>query len=90
MPTDETNIALIIQRLNTLEEDVKDLKSLRDAILRLTFTVDSLNKNLDKLDKAVQSIQAEDGKSYSQIKTTTITAIVSTVIGFIFAKLGMK
>ena len=77
------------KRLDLLEESVRELGALTASVEKLAASVESMVKEQGKQEKRLETLEGRDGEMWRKVAGHVITAVVSIVIGFIFAKIGM-
>ena len=78
------------KRLDTQEKKISELSDVYIALTKVNDKVDTIDSNVAKIEKDVQEIKEKPAKRIDTIVTCIITAIIAGVIGFLFAKLGLK
>ena len=76
-----------------LDEHAKKIEELSDVYIALTQVNDKVNTidtDVKEVKKDIQEIKDKPAKRYETIIGCVITAIISIIIGFLFAKLGLK
>lgn len=77
------------KRLDLLEESVRELGALTASVEKLAASVESMVKEQGKQEKRLETLEGRDGEMWRKVAGHVITAVISIVIGFIFAKIGM-
>lgn len=78
------------KRLDTQEKKISELSDVYIALTKVNDKVDTIDSNVAKIEKDVQEIKEKPAKRIDTIVTCIITAIIAGLIGFLFAKLGLK
>ena len=78
------------KRLDTQEKKINELSDVYIALTKVNDKVDTIDSNVAKIEKDVQEIKEKPAKRIDTIVTCIITAIIAGLIGFLFAKLGLK
>ena len=76
-------------RIDDLEEEVKHIGSLAASVERLAANMESMLKEQEKQGKRLETLEKRDGEKWRKVMETVITVVVSGVIGFILAHVGM-
>lgn len=84
------------RRIDTLENIVNQINSLTVSVEKLAISVENIYKEMERerqhniaMDKRIKTIELKDGEMWRKVVGYAITAVMSVVIGFIFAKIGM-
>ena len=77
------------KRLDLLEESVRELGALTASVEKLAASVESMVKEQGKQEKRLETLEGRDGEMWRKVAGHVITAVISIVIGFIFAKIGI-
>ena len=78
------------KRLDAHEKKIGELSDVYIALTKVNDKVDTIDSNVAKIEKDVQEIKEKPAKRIDTIITCIITAIIAGVIGFVFARLGIK
>lgn len=78
------------KRLDTQEKKISELSDVYIALTKVNDKVDTIDSNVAKIEKDVQEIKEKPAKRIDTIVTCIITAIIAGIIGFVFARLGIK
>lgn len=76
-------------RIDALEEEVKKASDMVANVERLAVSMESMAKEQEKQGKRLEVLESRDGQMWRKVTTYAITAIISIVLGFIFAQFGM-
>ncbi len=76
-------------RIDILEKNVAQISSLATSVEKLAVNMDSMLKELEKQGKRLETLESRDGEMWRKVTGHIITAIISIIIGYIFAHIGM-
>ena len=76
-------------RLDALEKQTQAVSELATSVAVMAQKVETTGDKVDGLCTDVQELKAKPGKRWEQIVTTALTVIVSAVIGYILARIGL-
>lgn len=76
-------------RIDSLEDDVKHTGALATSVERLAVNMESMVKEQEKQGKRLETLEKRDGEKWRKVVETVITVVVSGVVGFILAHIGM-
>ena len=77
------------RRIGTLEENVRQIGALTTSVEKLAASMESMLKELEKQGKRLEVLEGRDGEMWRKVAGHIITSIISVVIGYIFARIGM-
>lgn len=76
-------------RLDALEKQTQAVSELATSVAVMAQKVEDTGDKVDGLCTDVQELKAKPGKRWEQIVTTVLAVIVSAVIGYFLARIGM-
>lgn len=76
-------------RLDALEKQTQAVSELATSVAVMAEKVENTGNKVDGLCTDVQELKAKPGKRWEQIVTTALTVIVSAVIGYFLARIGL-
>lgn len=76
-------------RIDGLEEDIKQTGALAASVERLAANMESMLKEQEKQGKRLETLEKRDGEKWRKVMETVITVVVSGVVGFALAHLGI-
>ena len=76
-------------RIDILEKNVSQISSLANSVDKLAVNMDGMLKELEKQGKRVATLESRDGEMWRKVTGHIITAVISIIIGYIFARIGM-
>lgn len=77
------------RRIELLEESVRQMGALTTSVEKLATNMSNMVKEQEKQGKRLEALEGRDGEMWRKVAGHIITAIISIVIGFLFAQLGM-
>ena len=77
------------KRLDILEENAKAQTALAVSVERLATNMENMLKEQKEQGKRLETLESRDGEMWRKVVAYIATAIVGTVIGFIFRQAGM-
>lgn len=76
-------------RLETLEKHTEALNTLATSVAVMAERVETTGDKVDSLCTDVQELKSEPGKRWKFVVEKVIYIVVSAVVGFILARLGL-
>lgn len=76
-------------RLEALEKQTKAVNDLATSVAVMAQKVEDTGGKVDGLCTEMQELKAKPAKRWESIVTTALTVIVSAVIGYFMARLGL-
>ena len=76
-------------RIDDMEKDIKHTMSLASSVERLAANMESMLKEQEKQGKRLETLEKRDGEKWRKVMETIITVVVSGVVGFILAHIGL-
>lgn len=77
------------QRIELLEESVRDMSALTTSVEKLATNIEGMVKEQEKQGKRLEVLESRDGEMWRKVVGYIITAVVGIIIGFIFTQFGM-
>ncbi len=81
--------ARLNKRLTAVEENTKQLTDLTIQVQRLAANIEQMCKAQEQEGKRLAELENRDGEMWRTVLSYTITAVISIVLGFIFARFGI-
>lgn len=78
------------KRLDAHEKDIAKLSDVYIALTKMDDKVNAIDSDVKEIKSDIQVIKDKPAKRIDTIITCIITAIIAGVIGFVFARLGIK
>ena len=76
------------RRIDELEESVHQIGALTTSVEKLATNMEIMVKEQEQQGKRLETLEARDGEKWRQVTGYIITAVISIVLGFVFAHLG--
>lgn len=78
------------RRIELLEESVRQMGALTTSVEKLATNMSSMVKEQEKQGKKLEELESRDGEMWRKVAGHVVTAIISIILGFIFANLGIS
>lgn len=85
------------EQIKTCFNRIAEAKSIVESVHKLTTTVELLaraqqetNSKMDKLTVDIEDIKRRPSKRWDSVVTVTITALITALVTFAFAELGLR
>jgi len=76
------------RRIDELEETVHQIGALTTSVEKLATNMEIMVKKQEQQGKRLETLEARDGEKWRQVTGYIVTAVISIVLGFVFAHLG--
>lgn len=77
------------KRLDLLEQSVKSINDLAVSVRELATNMRNMSEELQSQGEQLKVLESRDGEMWRKAVGHVVTSIISIVIGFIFARIGM-
>ena len=77
-------------RIKLLEEAIGQNNKLIISVERLALSMENMQKELKEQGERVNALESRDGDNWRKLGSDVIKIIISIVIGFIFAQIGIS
>lgn len=77
------------KRIELLEQNTKRLETLNTSIEKLAVNMESMLKEQVQQGKRLEVLEGRDGEKWRKVAGYVVTTIISIVLGFAFAHIGM-
>lgn len=77
------------RRIELLEESVRQMGALTTSVEKLATNMSSMVKEQEKQGKKLEELESRDGEMWRKVAGHVVTAIISIILGFVFANLGI-
>jgi len=77
------------KRLDNLEPKVDDIHELTISVKELAMQIKAMREDINKIDNRVLAIESKPIKRWDSVVNTIITVIVSAIVGYALAKVGL-
>ena len=78
------------RRIALLEESVRQMGALTTSVEKLATNMSSMVKEQEKQGKKLEELESRDGEMWRKVAGHVVTAIISIILGFVFANLGIS
>lgn len=96
MENDNKDMSVILEnhtvRLKNLEDQLKQLQTISEAIQNLTISVNQMATNMEHMideqksqGEKIQNLEDEPANNWKSVKATAITSVVSAIVGAFIA-----
>lgn len=76
-------------RMKEVEEDTDKINSIVVSVEKMAASIQTMTKEMEQQGKRLATLENRDGEKWRSVTGYVITAIISIVIGFVFAQIGM-
>lgn len=77
------------RRIDGLEEAVRQIGDLTASVKELAVSMKNMTKVQEQQGNDIEELKNRDGEMWRKATGYVITAVISIVVGFIFAQIGM-
>lgn len=77
------------RRIDELEETVRRIDKLTASTEKLAVNMENMLKIQEQQGERLERLENRDGEMWRKVTGYVITAVISIVVGFIFAQIGM-
>lgn len=77
------------KRLSQLEDRTQQISELTVSIQRLATNMENMLKVQEQQGKRLETLEGRDGEMWRKVVGYVATALVSIILGFVFAQIGM-
>lgn len=77
------------KRISILETDIRQIGELTAAVKELAASMKGMSSEQEKQGKRLETLEKRDGDKWRKVVETVITVVVSAVVGFALAHIGM-
>lgn len=79
----------INHRIGAVEDKVEEIGSLTASVAKLASSMEQMLKEQQKQGERLDTLEGRDGELWRKAVGYVVTTIISIVVGFAFAKLGI-
>lgn len=79
----------INHRIGAVEEKVEEIGDLTASVARLASSMEQMLKEQQKQGDRLDALEGRDGEMWRKATGYVVTTIISIIVGFVFAKLGI-
>jgi hypothetical protein len=80
----------IEQRIQTIEDSLKETRKLTLSVERLALSVESMVKVQEAQGKRLETLESRDGEMWRKVVGYIVTSVVGIIVGYIFTRIGMN
>lgn len=77
------------RRIEILEENVLEMGQLTATVAKLAVNMENMLKVQGQQEERLKTLEGRDGELWRRAVGYAVTAVISIVIGWVFARLGM-
>lgn len=77
------------KRIDVVEDTVRQIGDLTASVKELAVSMKNMAKLQEQQGQDIEELKNRDGEIWRKVTGHVITAVISIVIGFIFAQIGM-
>ena len=77
------------KRLENLENNSKQLTTLATAVEKLALSIENMATEQASQGERLETLESRDGEKWRQVTSYVVTTLISLVLGYIFAHLGL-
>lgn len=77
------------RRIELLEQNVEKMSALTTSVEKLATNMESMLKEQEKQGKRLETLEGRDGEMWRKVVSYVVTAVISIVLGFVFAQIGI-
>lgn len=78
------------RRLEILESNSKQLTTLATAVEKLALSIENMAKEQASQGERLETLESRDGEMWRKVVAHVVTAVISIVLGFAFAQIGIR
>ena len=77
------------KRLELLEQSVREIGALTTSVEKLAQSVENMVREQERQGKRLEELESRDGEMWRKVVGYVITAVVTGVVGFLLARIGL-
>ena len=77
------------KRLELLEQSVREIGALTTSVEKLAQSVENMVREQERQGKRLEELESRDGEMWRKVVGYVITAVVTGVVGFLLARIGI-
>ena len=77
------------KRLELLEQSVREIGELTTSVGKLAQSVENMVREQERQGKRLEELESRDGEMWRKVVGYVITAVVTGVVGFLLARIGI-
>lgn len=79
----------INHRLAVIEDTVRNIGELTASVHQLAENVKDMVKSQERQENRLEALEGRDGEMWRKVSTHAVTAIISIILTYIFAQIGI-
>ncbi len=83
-------ISALKHRVGDLEVETRAINDLAMSTQRMAVNMENMLEEQKRQGERLESLEGRDGKKWREITRHTFTALISIILGYIFARLGLS
>lgn len=77
------------RRIELLETSVQQIGEIATSVEKMAVSLQSMVKEQEQQGQRLEALESRDGEMWRKVVGHVVTAVISIVIGFAFARIGM-
>lgn len=77
------------RRIDLLENNVQQIGDIATSVEKMAVSLQSMVREQEQQGKRLEVLESRDGEMWRKVVGHVVTAVISIVIGFAFAQIGM-
>lgn len=77
------------RRIDLLENNVQQIGDIATSVEKMAVSLQSMVKEQEQQGKRLEALESRDGEMWRKVVGHVVTAVISIIIGFAFAQIGM-
>lgn len=77
------------RRISLLEETTRQIGDIANSVEKMAVSLQSMVKEQEQQGRRLEVLEGRDGEMWRKVTGYVITAVISIVVGFVFAQIGI-
>ncbi len=77
------------RRIELLENTVQQIGEIATSVEKMAVSLQSMVKEQEQQGNRLEALESRDGEMWRKVVGHVVTAIISIILGFVFAQIGM-
>lgn len=77
------------KRIDLVEKSIERLTGLTTAVEKLAVNMENMIREQEQQGRRLEDLESRDGEMWRKVVGHVVTAIISIILGFAFAQIGM-
>lgn len=77
------------RRIELLENTVQQIGEIATSVEKMAVSLQSMVKEQEQQGQRLEALESRDGEMWRKVVGHVVTAIISIILGFVFAQIGM-